>query len=276
MKKLILTSILLFQFGLVVWADYGSCVVYYAKFYLKDGREFRGCVERSGYDVDLDVHNNDRYCSDTGMISLIKKIYEQTNPFTKNGEDRNYKGKITIFKDIRYLSPRPLHRNKDDEKPMYGFVTADDIVYIHPSEIKHIVFWSAEYSKRHWVTSELIVGNAEMIDTVEQRRYWNSVQMNNRMEVAEDGSDDWGYRLLNYNAQINKPELRRLAALKFKMLESKQLEKDLRKKYHLKYDPRRYWTYQQKWEDFQQAQYQELRMWFWQRKILVVEINGTC
>jgi hypothetical protein len=274
MKKLLLTSILSALIGSVAWADLGSCAVYYAKFYLKDGREFRGCIERMGYDVYLGENQSDRYCSDTGMVSLIKQVYELTFPFTTNGGDRNYWGKIAIYKDIRYLSPRALRRSKQDGA--YGFVMANDILYIHPSEIKHIAFWSAEYSKRDWLTSELIIGNAEMIDTVEQRRYWNSVQMNDSLKVSKDRSSDWGYRLLNYNSKINTSELRRLAALKFKMMEDDQMEKDFQKKHHLKQDSSRYWVYQQKWRYFQQLRYQELRMWFWQRKILVVRVNGTC
>ena len=52
-----------------------------------------------------------------------------------------------------------------------GFVLKEDIIYLDSSEIAQTIFWKAEVSNREWVTSEIIVGNRGMLDTLQNFQY---------------------------------------------------------------------------------------------------------
>lgn len=273
MKKLLLLTILFPLFSSQLKADFGSCVVYYAKFYLKDGTVFNACFEEWGYDTYLDNNNFNHYCSDKGVFEVFKK---QQQVYSN--------GKVPVYKNLHYVQPRFLRKQAAENIPSYGFVTEKDLVYLDSGAISRMIFWKAERSKRYWLTSEIIVGTLGMLDTLQNQRYWNSLVF-----ATQDWESDTivyqdlgivdgpypGFALYNYNAQINVAELKRLIHLKFTLHDDVILQ-EFKRKYKIKEQEEWTSTIQMKYEKFVSSKIKALKTWFWKRGVLVVEVNGTC
>jgi hypothetical protein len=72
MKKLMLSAIITVLTSATLKADLGSCLVYHAAFYLRDGTNFKGCFEVSGYNNEayLDDNGVNPFCNDKGVLAL--------------------------------------------------------------------------------------------------------------------------------------------------------------------------------------------------------------
>jgi hypothetical protein len=269
MKKWFFPLMLVALFFQYAKADLGSCVVYHAKFYLKNGDIFNGCFECPGYDeaARLDSNNRNAFCHDKGIFKLFKTR-------AKN------EGAVTVYKNLHYVKVRPM-RKKQEEMAMFGFVEPSEVIYLDSARVSKIIFWHAEYSKRWWITAEIITGSKGMLDTLKNQRYWNHLLFSNEgLSPQEDSirEDPWidgpytGYVFYNYNAKINKAELRRLI-----------LSKVPRENIYDRFN--QYWNKKGNMEKpskpvdlqrFIEKDDSRLRKWFWQRGILIVRINGTC
>lgn len=273
MKKLLLLTILFSLFSSQLKADFGSCVVYHAKFYLKNGTNFNACFEEWGYDTYLDDNGSNQFCSDKGVFELFKK------------QQHEYKnGKVPVYKNLYYVQPRFLRKQAADQIPSYGFVTEEDLVLLDSNAISKMIFWKAEYSKRYWYTSEIIVGTLGMLDTLQNQQYWNSLVFatqdweSDTIVYQDYGFIDGpygGFALYNYNAQINVAELKRLINLKFTVHADTFLQ-EFKRKYKIKETDEWTSTIQEKYEKFVSTKIKALKTWFWKRGVLVVEVNGTC
>jgi len=273
MKKWLLLIALFPLFCLPLKADLGSCVVYHAKFYLKDGRIFNACFEVAGYfeGTRLDENNTNPFCNNAGVFRLFKK-------------EQRENGQVPVYKSLRTVRPRPLRRAKDDYQPNYGFVLRSERLLLDSNSIVKLVFRRAEGSKRDWYTSRVLLGTSGIFDTIQQQRYWNRLVFAIRTDRPDNldieehnlisGPYD-GFALYNYNPRINVAELKRLARLKFP-LDEKALRQAFVQKYKLRDD--------QAWPpelihlyDKTLAQKaQSIGEWLWKKGILLVVINGTC
>ena len=273
MKKLLLLTVLFSLISATAKADLGSCVVYHAKFYLKNGDVFNGCFEFGSYgeEANLDKNNSNRFCNDKGVFDLFKKKQREN-------------GKVEVYKTLHYVHPRPLHKRKDEYPPDYGFVLEKDKVLLDSNSISKLIFWSAEYSKRYWYTSEVIVGTVGMLDTIRQQRCWNQVIFSTEnwetdtITFQGDGIMDGpfgGFALYNYNPQINVAELKRLVSLKFPINYEADLQEFKRKN---KVKEGQEWTpkLQRLHEEAVARKLRSVKEWFWKKGILMVAVNGTC
>ena len=285
MYKLIF-SILFTVFSLsFAKADLGNALVYYAKFYLNDGSSFKGCFEVNSYESDayLDENGTNEYCNDKGVYNLLKKLQDQGNHFREDGgiqTEVNY-NKIPIYKNIHSISPRSIKKSESQWELTYGFVDINDIVFLDTSDIDKIVFWEAKQSERLWLTSEMVIGTAGMIDTVVHQQYWNSIVVD-----FEASSEDslafgkyeamWGYRLINYNPNNNVEELKRLANLKFHLRMEEDFLKRFRKNQNLAETETTSVEQDRLAFEARQRYFQSIRLWFWKKGIIMIRVNGTC
>lgn len=261
MKKLLLLTVLFSLISATVKADFGNCVVYHAKFYLKNGDVFNGCFEYSSYfeEAGLDNNNSNRFCNDKGVFDLFKKKQRGNS-------------KVEVYKTLYYVQLRP-RKQTDKWLPSYGFVFPMDMMHLDSSEISTLRFQSAEHSKREWIASKVIVGTSSVLDSIRQKRYWNSLSFCTSDEESDTIRLDYighhgGYILYNYNPKINVAELKRLVYLRFSPQNAAFLQK-FRKKHRLKKG--------QEWTPKLLQLYQEaISQWFWERGILIVEFQATC
>lgn len=288
MKKLSIIVLLVSYLIGNVSADMGSCVVYYAKFYLKDGTQFKGCFEIAGFDEAAVVDSNglNKFCTDEAVFELLKRIQRNgcADCINDGGiQQQEDFGKIAIYKNLRYIQPKPLYKKNQPYYffPTYGFVTEEDIVYVDSSEIEKTIFWEAKYSERDWLLSEIIVNDFSMVDSVNNLKYWTSIVVDldasNPDSLVYTNSDAmWGFRLINYSSKNNIVELKRLAQLKLAPIIKKGFyEKALAEFGH---SPNR--NYSEEEERYFREKYQQriqrIKRWFWKRGIIMIKINGTC
>lgn len=284
MKNLLLLSFFLPLFPSQLKADMGSCVVYYAQFYLKNGTDFEGCFEIAGYGegTGLNDQGYNQYCSHKGVFDLLKIRQQELNEFYGiSAVEQDGNAGIAIYKRLEYVNPRARNQKPDTDSPNLGFVVSTDIVYLHPGDISKIIFKHAENSKREWVTSELIIGPPGMLDTIRHKKYWNSLYADLKsgesfvVDFETDENVPVGYALYNYNPNINVAELKRLVLLKFPG-ELGAFHDTFIKKNHLEkvfsWPPRLRWEYDEGIEQRMRA----LKQWFWEKGIVILSVNGTC
>lgn len=237
MKELAITIILFFLITGSLQAGLPNCVIYKAKFHLKDGRIITGSFEMSGYEdyADLDEDGSNSYCNNKGIILLIR-IYQRQYRGLPGGvgfqEEKDF-CKIPIYKTLYYLHPQQIRSGHDTYgTDLFGFLTETDIVYIDSNEIKKAVFIEAEYTKRAVWTSGIVVGTIGMIDTVMNQQYWNSLVVNrtDKDSLSFDKSNSFpNYMLFSYNPANNLEELKRLAWLKLSPRLEKQWDLEFRR-----------------------------------------------
>ena len=275
MKKLLLLTLLIAVFAFKLKADLGSCAVYHAKFYLKNGDVFNGCFEISSYNNEayLDENKTNEFCNDKGVFALLKQ------------KQREY-GRVAIYKNLQYVRPRPLYKRSDTVLPTYGFVIPEEWRYVDSNEVSKMIFWSVEYSKRYWLTSETISGTPGLLDTINHFRYWNHLffaTSNWEKDTVVFQDRDFidgalqGFALYNYNPQINIAELKRLVSLKFPVKpQYEETLQNFKRKHKIKDDQE--WTKRQRqlFEDLLNQKRESLRAWFWKKGILMVAVHGTC
>lgn len=280
--------VLLIMFS-TVWAtatikaDLGSCVYYQAKFYLKDGTTFNGGFEFAGYAGPsyLGQENTNEFCNDEGIFRLFKDMQRQYGQRYFEEADAN-SGKFPIYKNFDYVTPIKRGKSNRYYNPTYGFIIKGDIVYLDSTEIEKMVFWDANYTKREWLTSEIIVGSQGMLDTIKNEKYWNSIVLdleNSKPDSLAFSSWDsmWGYELINYNPKNNEQELRRLAKLKLSFLaDSRKFYDSFKAKNGLAKSEMMSDSLRRKADKALADKLQNVKDWLWKRGVVIIRINGTC
>lgn len=280
----ILTSILFLLFYTPIWAEYGNCVLYEAKYYLKDGSSFKGIIEVKGEGLAsyLSEQGSNKYTSDQGMWQLLKEITKRNNYIyiddggVKPIEDY---GKITFYKSMYELPIKALRKQANrNYTPVYGIVPKNDLVFIDLDEIEQIIFWEARYSKREWLTSEVVIADRDMIQTITNKRYWNALTVtfqNNVLHVQNQLMP--GLQMINYNSSINNEELKRLATLKFSSFYLSQNQfQFIVDYYHLEKNNLDHQSWDNLVYSYRRRYWQKLRDWFWKRNVLIIDVWDTC
>jgi len=271
MKSLLFTLISIICFINPLQADLGSCVVYQAKFYLKDGSIFNGCFEHSGYEVWLDEAGKNEYCSDEGVFTLFKMLQRQTQ-----------KSYVRVYKNIEMIPLKSISRTSRTSYSGYGFTALEDIMLLDSSEIEQLIFWKAEYTERDWLTSQIHKSTKGFMDTLRNKQFWNHTYLdletdNRDTFLFSDKHPMYGYHLINYNPQINQKELQRLIRLKLKIARTPSLFYNTFKQDHgvknntmISNNMNRLMqeAYQQKLDDIQQ--------WFRKKGVVMIGVNDTC
>ena len=255
-------------------ADGGSCVVYQAKFYLKNGSILNGSVEAAGFYAhnSLDANGKNPYCSNTGMLQLVKVLQREAYADQVGDGVRPQQkdlGKLPVYKNLHYLAPKPRQQQAGVYAETYGFLTETDVVFIDFNAVRQVVFISAALSSRTWYGSGIMAVSPGLIDTVRRLPFWNDLVVNlgdsKPDSLAFGGRNAMlmqGYRLINYNPQIDAEELERLARWKFNP--------------YLKPAGLAAFYGQLGHPEQLDRKMQLLGRWFWQKGIVVVRINGTC
>lgn len=272
MKSIInIAAVFIFLIPSKVKADLGSCAIYHAKFYLKDGSIFNGCFQLMGYENEayLDKNGRNSFCNDDGVLRAFKLTQKKLS------------NKVPVYKRLYTFHPKSIFKSNNlFDLPSYGFAIKDDTRKIDSSEISNIIFWKAEECKNDWLTSELVLGNQEMIDTLQNKKYWNDIYLDLGGELSDTLVFDslgtmGGYHLINYSPRNNVEEIKRLAHLKLKFLagdtytafkkrknipDNEDLSKELKQLYY----------------DELYKKIYEAKKWLWQKGILMIRVNGTC
>ncbi|MEI6410970.1 MAG: hypothetical protein WCR52_16405 [Bacteroidota bacterium] len=282
MKNLLLLSFLLPLFPTQLKASMGNVVVYYAHFSLKNGTEFDGCLEvfGDGEEAAIDYKGYNRYCSNKGIFDLIKFLQQQLNiEYGISAVDKEGNASVTIYKQLEYVTLHAIDSKLDDPIPSWGFVVSSDVVHVHPRDISKIIFKHAENSKRAWESCELMIGSSGMLDTIRQKKFWNSlsVYLNSAESFVvsfEDTEELPGYNLYNYNPNINVAELKRLVLLKFPGKLGNYHDAFI-KKNHLEkvssWPPRLRWEY----DEGLQQRMRAIKQWFWRKGIIINYVFTT-
>lgn len=283
MKGLLVLMFSLVTIGFVK-GDLGSCVVYSAKFYLKDGTIFKGHFECMGDGVEASIGNE--YCNDEGLLKLIKKVHRQAwyRGVTGGQMKKEDWNKFVVYKEYQTLSAQPLKTNRDYPE-IFGFVNMEDIVFVDTAAIERVVFWDVQYTERAWLTSEIIVGNKQMEEVLAQQKYWNDITIdfdggNDTLVIYENATEAmWGYRMINYSEKNNVAELKRLAKLKMRRMNDPQVSDKIAMRFGLNRfieDPIERNYLQRLADEAIKRHQQSIKQWFWEKGILIIEINGTC
>jgi len=288
MKNFLFVIALVLSISPILKADYGPCVLYQAKFYLKDGTNFNGCFEVYGHEGEayLDSEGKNEFCNDKGMIKLFKNL--QSNQYYTALNDGGIQneadfGKVAIFKQIHYLNLKKRFENPHYELPYYGFIPKEEIVFLDSSEIEKIVFWDAQYSKRAWVGADFITCEKSSVETIKEEKYWNSITVGLDF-IEEDslifGETDLGsmsgFQLFNYNEKINEAELIRLSKLKFSKLNHTQFWDDFYEENPLGQNSKTNQNINRLGQELYEKEVQKLVDWFWERKVLMVSVWQGC
>ena len=286
MRKAIVLCAIMVTSNIVLQADLGSCLMYHAKFYLTSGEVFTGSFEVCGEGAFavLGEDGKNEYCSDEGLMMLLKELQESdyfwgySFGFSIHENDLD---NIPVVKNFYNIQPKGMNKRMDFQLPLYGFVAREDLIMIDPADLDKVVFWDVEYAQRSWYSSEVVIGNQKMIDTVLTERYWNLLYVDD----ASFGLDTLtfstsgimsGYVLINYNARNNEEELKRLARLKFQSLDINAYLQKVKKEYGIEeHEPVTNEVYD-KFEVRWKQKIQGIKDWFWKRGILVVYVWSGC
>ena len=288
MKKWPLLILFIAFIQLSAFADMGNCLIYQAKFYLKDGSVFKASFEVISEDntAYLDENGKNPYTSDEGIMKLIELLisydYLRNDPLAIQ-LNQDLSNKIMVYKNLDELELVKMGEKykTNTYNTIFGFVQKGNIALIDTSEIEKVIFWDAKSSKREWLTSQLVITSASMIQTVKHQQYWTRLKMTGHPEkdsiVFIEDNITGGYDLINYNSRINKKELIRLAEMKLKPIWHDDYSDFIIQKYNLnksQFDSHNLWS-----ETFymcRQKHFQEICDWFAQRKILIVSTWETC
>ncbi|MBN8678096.1 MAG: hypothetical protein J0M29_07705 [Chitinophagales bacterium] len=131
MKTLPILFFLLFP--VFLYADAGGCVVYKAKFVLKNGNSVTASLPLSGY-ADYAYLNEktgrNRYCADKAIQQLINRVfYRQSGKLTFDA--------YTAIYAVKY----PANTGK---VPVCAFSDAASLVHLHLDSIRYTVFLDAK------------------------------------------------------------------------------------------------------------------------------------
>lgn len=271
MKKLGFAALLAGFFSFYANADTGSCVLYYAKFYLKNGEIFNGCFAYPGEDgaAALDKNKQNEFCNDKGVFRAFKALQQ----------DR--KGAVSVYKAVHFVHIRPMYKNQKSDG-IFGFAESNKIVKLDSSQIRTMIFWSADNSRSdYFFDIHLIKGTSGMLDTLKTQRYWHRLLYDPELGKNEQdpiNENEWvggpytGYLFYNYNATVNKAEMRRLIRLKFPkegLLQQAIDKNERRSRKNKASKPIDIFEYLEKEEG-------KIKKWFWERRILMVTIQGNC
>lgn len=290
MKNLVAVFVLVIFWPVLLKADLGSCVVYQAKFYLKNGNTFNACFESRGYDKGsyLNDHHTNEFCNDEGVFQLLKYLQKNKRySYSKDAfvqQKADYK-KMVVFKKLETLVPQKRTKDAHYLHWQYGFVAKEDIIFVDSTEIEKMVFWSATYAKRRWLESEILVCSKELINTITEQKYWNEIYVTVNQKDTLNFSKSpnsmlmEGYHLINYSPNNNVQELQRLARLKLSFLtneKQRQFWEKFRKKYGSPIDRIMKKKLERKGHEMIERKVQNAKEWLWKRGIVAIRVNGTC
>ncbi len=269
MKNLILIIILLYITS-TIHADAGSCSIFYAKFYLKDGSIFNGCFYSQGYASSAyESEEKSNFSTDAGVLEAFKEVQKWS------GLDF-----VPVHKEIFYVQPKPKFKKaiQQEEPPTYAITISEDTKYIKTDEIERLVFWEVKACTKD-VESWLAEGRKGIIDTLNNDTYWNELFFAPFYLPDSLGTSGFceGFILFNYNERNNIAELKRIAKLKFLYSDYTSFEEYFCRKHGLVINNLRGNTemYSKCRREFI-ARRDQRNKWLWERGIFSVYIVGVC
>lgn len=274
MLTTILYILILLSIATQLRADLGSCVLYHAKFYMKDGSTFNGCFRAAGYgwEADLDDNETNKFCDDEGVFEAFKLV------------QRDRKSLVQVYETLHIFQPTPIFGQKDDfyMTPSYGVANREDIRSVDSSDIHHMVYWEIERCKNDWLTSEVALCDRNVIDTLLNGKYWNAIYVELNSSVDTLGFNKysgamWGFHLINYSSKNNLAELKRLAQLKLSyLLEEDYTYSAFKKRMNIPQDTELSVKMKKLYRKQQQEKIERVKEWMWKRGIFMIRVNGTC
>ncbi len=277
MKKKSLILLFLLLVSLSAYAEFGSGIIYYANFHLKNGTVFSGGFGvRSETDkAYLDNDGTNRYCNDEGVTMLFK---EQCGTYF---EHVSYPHSAFVFKKISIVQPIPSGVIEGCDFKVYNFILKSDIVILDSNDVQKITFSKVDkYESGIYFGGDVVIGANTIKRTIEKERYFNTAFF----YEWEDGDTlvfnqqkiGSGAYFYNYNKNISIDELQQLVRTKYVTKWEDEFSKEFAKKHNIK----DYYNWPpdllEKFDREKLKKETELKKYFWKKGILVIESYIGC
>jgi len=181
------------------YADLGGCVVYKAKYVMKDGRTITGFLPLLGYEdyayMDDLTHTN-RYCSDLEFQKLINKV------FYAQQKTLNFK----IYKQIYRVNFGSSANQKDSPSPdICAFTDSTSVLSLNLDSIKYTLFISAKNADWAYILTAIQLFDSKTCQMMQKKEVLNHTYLSHE-PVAESPTyihEFDSYFVLNYNKDIS-------------------------------------------------------------------------
>lgn len=204
MKLITLLMVLLFSFK--AYADAGSCVVYKAKYVLKNGQSITGLLPLYGYEdyayLDETTHTN-KYCNDKAFQQLINTAFYV----------HQHKLTFDIYTALHLVRYGKSAIQADNPNP-YRCVFTDSsaVTILNLDSIRYTVFLSAETAGWDHPDVGIVLVDSKTSRMMQENDVFNHCGLYHEPVLEQPGSDNYyefdGYTVLNYNQNISITDLK--------------------------------------------------------------------
>jgi hypothetical protein len=196
-------KLLLFLMAMVVsvnaYADLGGCVVYKAKYVMKDGRTITGFLPLQGHEdyayLDDATHIN-RFCSDVEFQKLINTV------FYAQQKTLNFK----IYKQIHRVNYGRSANQKDSPSPdICAFTDSNSVLSLNLDSIKYTLFISAKNADWAYILTSIQLFDRKTCLMMQNREVVNHTYLFHD-PVPESPTyihEFDSYLVLNYNKDVS-------------------------------------------------------------------------
>lgn len=209
MKILAVVSLLFF--ATQAFADLGGCVVYKAKYVLKNGQSVTGYLPLTGYDdyayLD-DRTKSNAYCSDKAFQQLLNRIFYQEQKKLEFG----------LFEKLDLVQFSQAASRNHYFTGGYAFTDSSSIRTIHLDSIRYTIFLQAKNAEWDYPEVGIQVLDVKTANMMREQKVVNQAGLSHPSMPGWPGSIYEHffeqYDVLNYNKNISQAALEaKLAAL---------------------------------------------------------------
>lgn len=187
------------------YADLGGCLVYKAKYVLKDGRTIIGLLPLLSYEdysyLDDKTRTN-RYCSDVEFQKLINNVfYAQRKTIN-----------FTIYKEIHLINFGKSASQKDCAYPIRcAFADSNSVIQLNLDSIKYTVFLSVKNADWQYVETSIQLFDNKTCQMLIKNESVNHAFLTHPPELEHPESIYYyyfdTYFVINFNKDISLHEL---------------------------------------------------------------------
>lgn len=209
MKILTIASLLFF--AIQAFADLGGCVVYKAKYVMKNGQSVTGYLPLWSYEdySYLDEHSqSNAYCSDKAFQQLLNRVFYQEQKKLEFG----------LFEKLDLVQFSQAASRNQPFSVGCAFTDSSSIRTLHLDSIRYTVFLQAKNAEWDYPEIAIQVLDVKTANMMREQKVVNHAGLSHPSMPEQPGSiyeyffDE--YAVLNYNKNISQAALEaKLAAL---------------------------------------------------------------
>ncbi len=209
MKILAVVSLLFF--ATQAFADLGGCVVYKAKYVMKNGQSVTGYLPLWSYEdySYLDEHSqSNAYCSDKAFQQLLNRVFYQEQKKLEFG----------LFEKLDLVQFSQAANRNHSIIHSYAFTDSGSIRTLHLDSIRYTVFLQAKNAEWDYPEVGIQVLDVKTANMMREQKVVNQAGLSHPSMPERPGSNYEHYfdqyDVLNYNKNISQAALEaKLAAL---------------------------------------------------------------